>query len=82
MGDNRDNSLDSRYWGFVPRDYIVGKPVLIYWSYDTTTAMLMPDSARGFETHLTDLVQHFFTKTRWDRTLQPVRGFRYQQQTQ
>lgn len=82
MGDNRDNSLDSRYWGFVPRDYIVGKPVLIYWSYDTTTAMLMPDSARGFETHLVDLVEHFFTKTRWDRTLRPVRGFQYPQQTQ
>jgi len=82
MGDNRDNSLDSRYWGFVPRDYIVGKPVLIYWSYDTTTAMLMPDSARGYETHLTDLVEHFFTKTRWNRTLRLVRGFRYPQQTQ
>jgi len=82
MGDNRDNSLDSRYWGFVPRDYIVGKPVLIYWSYNTTTAMLMPDSARGFETHLIDLVEHFFTKTRWNRTLRPVRGFRYPQETQ
>ena len=82
MGDNRDSSLDSRYWGFVPRDYIVGKPVLIYWSYDTTTAMLMPDSARGYETHLTDLVEHFFTKTRWNRTLRLVRGFRYPQQTQ
>ena len=34
MGDNRDVSSDSRYWGFVPRDNIVGKPVLIYWSYD------------------------------------------------
>jgi signal peptidase I len=32
MGDNRDNSYDSRYWGFVPRDYIIGKPVLVYWS--------------------------------------------------
>lgn len=33
MGDNRDNSLDSRYWGFVPREYIIGKPLLVYWSY-------------------------------------------------
>ena len=38
MGDNRDNSLDSRYWGFVPRDYIIGKPLFIFWSYDAPTA--------------------------------------------
>ena len=37
MGDNRDNSQDSRYWGFLPRDYIKGKALLIYWSYDTET---------------------------------------------
>ncbi len=37
MGDNRDSSLDSRYWGFVPRDNIIGKPLIIYWSYDAPT---------------------------------------------
>ena len=34
MGDNRDNSQDSRYWGFLPRDYIKGKALVIYWSYE------------------------------------------------
>jgi signal peptidase I len=34
MGDNRDNSQDSRYWGFLPRGYIKGKALVIYWSYD------------------------------------------------
>ena len=40
MGDNRDSSLDSRYWGFVPRDNIIGKPLIIYWSYDAPTEAL------------------------------------------
>jgi signal peptidase I len=65
LGDNRDNSLDSRYWGFVPEDYLVGKPLLIYWSYDAPTG----DLADWNLAHFQDLVLHFFTKTRWDRTL-------------
>ncbi|RPI48777.1 MAG: signal peptidase I, partial [Acidobacteria bacterium] len=34
MGDNRDNSQDSRYWGFLPREYVKGKALVIYWSYE------------------------------------------------
>jgi signal peptidase I len=70
MGDNRDNSLDSRYWGFVPRDYIIGKPLLIFWSYDAPTEQLVGDSG----SHYIDLLQNFFSKTRWNRTLRLVRG--------
>jgi signal peptidase I len=36
MGDNRDNSQDSRYWGFLPRDYVKGRALVIYWSFDTS----------------------------------------------
>jgi len=75
MGDNRDNSSDSRYWGFIPRDNIIGKPFLIYWSYRATTEELTGESAGSIVTHAVDLAQHFFTRTRWDRTLKPVRGF-------
>jgi signal peptidase I len=73
MGDNRDLSLDSRYWGFVPRENIVGKPVLIYWSYDATTQALVGPTISV--DHFEDLIEHFFTKTRWRRTLKLVRGY-------
>ena len=65
LGDNRDNSLDSRYWGFVPRSYVVGKPLLVYWSYDAPTA----DLQEWTLAHVLDVAEHFFTKTRWERTL-------------
>jgi len=70
MGDNRDNSLDSRYWGFVPRENIIGKPLLIFWSYDAPTADLV-----GYTSdHFIDLAKNFFFKTRWDRELKLIRG--------
>jgi signal peptidase I len=34
MGDNRDNSLDSRYWGFIPKENLVGTPLIVYWSWN------------------------------------------------
>lgn len=73
MGDNRDNSSDSRYWGFVPRANIIGKPLLIYWSYDASTQALSGPTL-GFH-HILDLIEHFPTKTRWSRTLHLVRGY-------
>jgi signal peptidase I len=70
MGDNRDNSLDSRYWGFVPRENIIGKPLVIFWSYDAPTE----DWVGNTGNHYTDLAKNFFVKTRWERTLKLVRG--------
>jgi signal peptidase I len=64
LGDNRDNSLDSRYWGFVPRENVVGEPVLVYWSYDAPER----DLAQWTLHHVLDVGLHFFTKTRWERT--------------
>jgi signal peptidase I len=70
MGDNRDNSLDSRYWGFVPRENIIGKPLVIFWSYDAPTEEWVGNSG----SHYADLAKNFFFKTRWNRTLKLVRG--------
>jgi len=71
MGDNRDDSQDSRYWGFVPRENIIGRPLVIYWSvqdWDRGT----PSTLSGRLYHLAYAVTHFFQLTRWDRTLRLV----------
>ncbi len=56
MGDNRNNSEDSRYWGFVPRDLVIGRAMFVYWSYD--------ESAPASNNPVID----FFMNTRWSRT--------------
>jgi signal peptidase I len=73
MGDNRDNSLDSRYWGFVPRGNIIGKPHIVYWSYDASTSDLT-DTGLNVG-HLIDMAMHFPTKTRWSRSLRLIHGY-------
>ena len=64
MGDNRDNSQDSRYWGFLPREYIKGEAMLIYWSYDVKSA-----SRSG---NIISKLKQLFTKPRWERLLHQI----------
>jgi signal peptidase I len=71
LGDNRDDSQDSRYWGFVPRENIIGKPLVIYWSvrdWDKNPSA----SVEGRLYHLAYAVTHIFQITRWNRTLRLV----------
>jgi len=68
MGDNRDDSEDSRYWGFVPRENIIGRPLLIYWSVKTLDADTPTGKAYRFAYALT----HIFQSTRWNRTLRLI----------
>ncbi|HXE90036.1 MAG TPA: signal peptidase I [Terriglobales bacterium] len=72
LGDNRDESLDSRYWGFVPRENIVGRPLLIYWSVNDNGQELaaVPD---GTLSRLAYGLAHLFQNTRWERTFRIVR---------
>lgn len=73
MGDNRDNSQDSRFWGFVPRDHIIGKALAIYWSYETPRDEYLQTSASDRVQQFADVFLNFFTKTRWSRTLRVIR---------
>jgi signal peptidase I len=71
MGDNRDSSWDSRYWGFVPRQNIIGKPLIIYWSYDRPS-----DNSNSITfPQMLDLAEHFFSKTRWRRAFMLIHGY-------
>ena len=69
MGDNRDESLDSRYWGFVPRENIIGRPFLIYWSVRRTESA----STDGRLERLLYTLVHLPEDARWDRTFRLVR---------
>jgi signal peptidase I len=73
MGDNRDNSQDSRYWGFLPRDYIKGKALVIYWSYEAEREDYEDEGAGATVKDVASVFAHFFTRTRWDRMLHQIR---------
>ena len=73
MGDNRDNSQDSRYWGFLPRENIKGKALVIYWSYQAEREDYQDESAGATVKGLVSVFAHFFTRTRWDRMFHQIR---------
>jgi len=72
MGDNRDNSLDSRYWGFVPRENIIGRPLFIFWSFDVPEETAEPKPISERIASFLHTTFHFFTLTRWKRVFHLV----------
>jgi signal peptidase I len=68
MGDNRDNSLDSRFWGFVPLENVVGEPLFVYWSYDAPSRDWTSEELTSRLRFDASILWNFFNKTRWSRT--------------
>jgi signal peptidase I len=68
LGDNRDNSDDSRYWGTVPVENVIGEPLMVYWSYDApSSAWLDKDPSRQMRFY-GSIATNLFARTRWSRT--------------
>jgi len=72
MGDNRDVSLDSRFWGFIPRENVIGRPLFIYWSFDTPKDQYERTSMADRVGFLFHVVTHFVGETRWSRMFRRV----------
>jgi signal peptidase I len=73
MGDNRDNSEDSRYWGFLPRENVKGRALMVYWSYASERADFEEDGLGATLRNLASVAAHFFTRTRWERLFHLIR---------
>jgi signal peptidase I len=72
MGDNRDNSQDSRYWGFLPAHYVKGRALMIYWSYESGREDYLDAGVGATAKRMFSVVTHFFTKTRWERLFHQI----------
>jgi signal peptidase I len=68
MGDNRDNSSDSRFWGFVPESNVVGEPLFVYWSYDAPSKDWTNENLSSRVKFDLSILWNFIQKTRWSRT--------------
>ena len=73
MGDNRDVSYDSRYWGFIPRENVIGRPMFIYWSFLTPPDQYLQKGLGQRLSFVAHVMIHFFDETRWRRTFRIVR---------
>jgi signal peptidase I len=73
MGDNRTRSLDGRFWGFVPRENIVGRPLFVYWSFLTPADQIDKTAFTDRLAFMGHILIHFFSETRWNRTFHIVR---------
>jgi signal peptidase I len=73
MGDNRDVSYDSRYWGFIPKENVIGRPMFIYWSFETPPNQYLEREVSQRIGFLAHVVFHFFDLTRWRRTFKVVK---------
>ncbi len=73
MGDNRDVSYDSRYWGFIPRSNVIGRPMFIYWSFITPPDQYQRTDMGDRLSFVAHTIIHFFDETRWRRTLRIVK---------
>ena len=67
MGDNRDNSSDSREWGLVPEKNVLGEPMVVYWSYDAPTARWLDEKPSHRAVFYASIAENFFSRTRWNR---------------
>lgn len=68
LGDNRDNSDDSRYWGTVPEENVIGAPLMIVWSYDAPSRDWLEENPLREAKFFGSVIANLFTRTRWSRT--------------
>ena len=73
MGDNRTESLDGRFWGFVPRENIVGRPLFVYWSFQTPADQIDKQGIGDRVAFTFHVILHIFDGTRWTRTLHLIK---------